>query len=52
MSGIGWFALAFLICWSVWVVARFREEGARINRILADFDRDHPVREPGKGDWL
>lgn len=42
-------ALIFL-AFSVWVIQRFRTEKTRIAGLVRDFNRDHPVREPGRGE--
>jgi hypothetical protein len=48
MSIIGWLALTFLAVWVVWVVRKYRKEGDRITRMVTDFNREHPVREPSR----
>jgi hypothetical protein len=48
MGWLAWmFLAALLVAALVWIVLRFRSENRKLDRMMRDFDREHPRREPG-----
>jgi heme/copper-type cytochrome/quinol oxidase subunit 2 len=48
MSLTAWIVIAVLVTAAlVLIVRRFRAENRKLDTMMREFDREHPVREPG-----